>query len=134
MKEESLCLYAGYTPGNGEPRVLPINQSTTFTYASTADVSKLFDLEAEGFFYTRLGNPTVDAVEKKIGEMSAVQRDNLSDIKRELKESLDKLGKDTRAELERVRADNTEQLDQVCVFSIQFDHNLKYIGLYKNQL
>ena len=69
MKEESLCLYAGYTPGNGEPRVLPINQSTTFTYASTADVSKLFDLEAEGFFYTRLGNPTVDAVEKKIAAL-----------------------------------------------------------------
>ena len=69
MKEESLCLYAGYTPGNGEPRVLPITQSTTFTYASTAEVSKLFDLEAEGFFYTRLGNPTVDAVEKKIAAL-----------------------------------------------------------------
>ena len=69
MKEESLCLYAGYTPGNGEPRVLPIAQSTTFTYASTAEVSKLFDLEAEGFFYTRLGNPTVDAVEKKIAAL-----------------------------------------------------------------
>ena len=69
MKEASLCLYAGYTPGNGEPRVLPISQSTTFTYASTAEVSKLFDLEAEGFFYTRLGNPTVDAVEKKIAAL-----------------------------------------------------------------
>ena len=70
MKEASLCLYAGYTPGNGEPRVLPIVQSTTFTYASTAEVSKLFDLEAEGFFYTRLGNPTVDRVSPKTAFVS----------------------------------------------------------------
>ena len=69
MKQESQCLYAGYTPANGEARVLPITQSTTFTYASTAEVSRLFDLEVEGFFYTRLGNPTVDAVEKKIAEL-----------------------------------------------------------------
>ena len=66
MKTESLCLHAGYTPKNGEPRVVPIVQSTTFTYDSTAEVAKLFDLETSGFFYTRLGNPTVDAVEQKI--------------------------------------------------------------------
>ena len=58
MKTESLCLHAGYTPKNGEPRVVPIVQSTTFTYDSTAEVAKLFDLETSGFFYTRLGNPT----------------------------------------------------------------------------
>lgn len=69
MKTESLCLHAGYTPKNGEPRVLPIVQSTTFTYDSTADVAKLFDLETSGFFYTRLGNPTVDAVEQKIAAL-----------------------------------------------------------------
>ncbi|MBO4300754.1 MAG: O-acetylhomoserine aminocarboxypropyltransferase/cysteine synthase [Desulfovibrio sp.] len=69
MKTESLCVHAGYTPGNGEPRVLPIVQSTTFKYATTAEVAKLFDLAEEGFFYTRLGNPTVDAVEKKIAAL-----------------------------------------------------------------
>ena len=69
MKTESLCLHAGYTPKNGEPRVVPIVQSTTFTYDSTADVAKLFDLETSGFFYTRLGNPTVDAVEQKIAAL-----------------------------------------------------------------
>ena len=69
MKTESLCLHAGYTPKNGEPRVLPIVQSSTFTYDSTAEVAKLFDLETSGFFYTRLGNPTVDAVEQKIAAL-----------------------------------------------------------------
>ena len=65
MKLESLCLHAGYSPENGQPRVLPIAQSTTFKYDSTAEVAKLFDLAEAGFFYTRLGNPTVDAVEQK---------------------------------------------------------------------
>ena len=69
MKTESLCLHAGYEPGNGEPRVLPIVQSTTFRYATTAEVAKLFDLAEAGFFYTRLGNPTVDAVEQKIAAL-----------------------------------------------------------------
>ncbi|MBE6441615.1 MAG: O-acetylhomoserine aminocarboxypropyltransferase/cysteine synthase [Desulfovibrio desulfuricans] len=69
MKTESLCLHAGYEPGNGEPRVVPIAQSTTFKYATTAEVAKLFDLAEAGFFYTRLGNPTVDAVEKKIAAL-----------------------------------------------------------------
>ena len=69
MKLESLCLHAGYSPENGQPRVLPIAQSTTFKYASTAEVAKLFDLAEAGFFYTRLGNPTVDAVEQKIAAL-----------------------------------------------------------------
>ena len=69
MKTESLCLHAGYEPGNGEPRVLPIVQSTTFKYATTAEVAKLFDLAEAGFFYSRLGNPTVDAVEQKIAAL-----------------------------------------------------------------
>ena len=69
MESESLCLHAGYTPGNGEPRVLPITQSTTFTYESTEAVARLFDLQDEGFFYSRLGNPTIDAVERKIAAL-----------------------------------------------------------------
>ena len=69
MEIETQCLYAGYTPKNGEPQALPICQSTTFKYDSTEQVSKLFDLEEAGFFYTRLGNPTVDAVEQKIAAL-----------------------------------------------------------------
>ncbi|MBU3826590.1 MAG: O-acetylhomoserine aminocarboxypropyltransferase/cysteine synthase [Candidatus Anaerobiospirillum merdipullorum] len=69
MELESLCLHAGYTPKNGEPRVLPIVQSTTFTYSSTKQVAQLFDLELPGFFYSRLSNPTVDAVEQKIAAL-----------------------------------------------------------------
>ncbi len=63
------CIQGGYEPKNGEPRVLPIYQSTTFKYDSSEHVGKLFDLEAEGFFYTRLANPTVDAVERKIAAL-----------------------------------------------------------------
>ncbi len=62
-------MQAGYQPKNGEPRVLPIAQSTTYKYDSSETVGKLFDLEEEGFFYTRLANPTVDAVEKKIAAL-----------------------------------------------------------------
>lgn len=69
MKPETQCLHAGYAPKNGEPRVVPIVQSTTFTYGSTAEVARLFDLEEQGFFYSRIGNPTVDAVEKKIAAL-----------------------------------------------------------------
>ncbi len=69
MKTETQCLHAGYTPKNGEPRVLPVVQITTFTYDSTAEVARLFDLEETGFFYSRIGNPTVDAVEKKIAAL-----------------------------------------------------------------
>ena len=69
MKIDTLCVQAGYQPKNGEPRVLPIAQSTTFAYDSAAAMGALFDLEAEGFFYTRLANPTLDAVEKKIAAL-----------------------------------------------------------------
>ena len=63
---ETLCIQAGYTPGNGEPRQIPIIQSTTYKYATSEDMGKLFDLEAEGYFYSRLANPTCDAVAAKI--------------------------------------------------------------------
>lgn len=69
MNFETKCLHAGYTPKNGEPRVLPITQSTTFTYESTEHVAKLFDLQESGYFYSRIGNPTVDAVEQKIAAL-----------------------------------------------------------------
>ena len=65
MKISTKCLHSGYEPGNGEARALPIYQSTTFTYESTDYVGALFDLSASGHFYTRLSNPTVDAVEKR---------------------------------------------------------------------
>ena len=63
------CVQGGYTPGNGEPRQIPIVQSTTFKYATSEDMGKLFDLEASGYFYTRLQNPTNDHVAAKIAEM-----------------------------------------------------------------
>ena len=66
LHTETLCIQAGYTPGNGEPRQIPIYQSTTFKYATSEDMGKLFDLEAEGYFYSRLANPTCDAVAAKI--------------------------------------------------------------------
>ncbi len=69
MKIETKCIQSGYTPKNGEPRVLPIVQSTTYKYDTSDEMGKLFDLEAEGFFYTRLANPTLDAVEKKIADL-----------------------------------------------------------------
>ncbi len=69
MKLETLCVQEGYTPKNGEPRVLPICQSTTFKYDSSDYMGKLFDLEESGFFYTRLANPTAAAVEKKIAAL-----------------------------------------------------------------
>ncbi len=63
------CVQSGYTPGNGEPRQIPIIQSTTFKYATSEDMGKLFDLEASGYFYTRLQNPTNDHVAGKICDM-----------------------------------------------------------------
>ena len=60
------CVQGGYTPGNGEPRQIPIIQSTTFKYSTSEDMGKLFDLEASGYFYTRLQNPTNDIVAAKI--------------------------------------------------------------------
>lgn len=66
---ETKCIQSGWKPGNGEPRVLPIYQSTTYKYETSDEMGKLFDLEAEGYFYTRLQNPTNDAVAQKICEL-----------------------------------------------------------------
>ena len=66
---ETLAVQAGYTPKNGEPRILPIAQSTTYKYDDAQSVADLFDLKAPGFFYTRLANPTVDALEKKLAAL-----------------------------------------------------------------
>lgn len=68
MKIETQCLHAGYTPKNGEPRVVPIVQSTTYCFDSTEHIAALFDLPTE-FMYSRFANPTVDAVEKKIAAL-----------------------------------------------------------------
>ena len=66
---DTVCVQGGYTPGNGEPRQIPIIQSTTFKYATSEDMGKLFDLEASGYFYSRLQNPTCDTVAAKICEL-----------------------------------------------------------------
>lgn len=66
---DTICVQGGWKPGNGEARVLPICQSTTFKYSSTEEMADLFDLKSEGYFYTRLANPTVDAVASKINEL-----------------------------------------------------------------
>ncbi len=68
-KINTKCVQSGYTPGNGEPRQIPIIQSTTFKYATSEDMGKLFDLESSGYFYTRLQNPTNDYVAAKICDM-----------------------------------------------------------------
>ena len=66
LRLETKCVQGGYTPGNGEPRQIPIIQSTTFKYNTSEDMGKLFDLEASGYFYSRLQNPTCDTVAAKI--------------------------------------------------------------------
>ncbi len=68
-KISTKCVQAGYTPGNGEPRQIPIIQSTTFKYDTSEDMGKLFDLEASGYFYSRLQNPTTDYVAAKIAQL-----------------------------------------------------------------
>ncbi|WP_026492659.1 O-acetylhomoserine aminocarboxypropyltransferase/cysteine synthase family protein [Butyrivibrio sp. XPD2002] len=68
-KINTKCVQGGYRPGNGEPRQIPIVQSTTFKYDTSSDMGKLFDLEASGYFYTRLQNPTNDYVAAKIAEL-----------------------------------------------------------------
>lgn len=68
-KIETKCIQSGWHPENGEARVLPIYQSTTFKYENTDEMGKLFDLEADGYFYTRLQNPTNDAVAEKIADL-----------------------------------------------------------------
>ena len=69
MERETKCIQAGYEPKNGESRMIPIIQSTTFKYDTSEDMGKLFDLEAEGYFYTRLQNPTNDMVAAKIAAL-----------------------------------------------------------------
>ena len=66
---ETVCVQGGYHPGSGQPRQIPIVQSTTFKYESSAEMGKLFDLEAEGYFYSRLQNPTCDTVAAKIAQL-----------------------------------------------------------------
>ena len=68
-EKETICIQSGWKPGNGEPRVLPIYQSTTFKYESSEQMGRLFDLEESGYFYTRLQNPTNDYVAQKICEL-----------------------------------------------------------------
>ena len=69
MERDTKCIQAGYEPKNGDPRMIPIIQSTTFKYDTSEDMGKLFDLEAEGYFYTRLQNPTNDMVAAKIAAL-----------------------------------------------------------------
>ena len=69
MEKDTICIQGGYKPGNSEPRVLPIYQSTTYKYDSAEELAKLFDLEAPGHMYTRISNPTVEYVENKIAEL-----------------------------------------------------------------
>ena len=69
LHPSTLCVHAGYEPGNGEPRQMPIIQSTTFKYASSDEMGKLFDLEASGYFYTRLQNPTNDHVAARLAAL-----------------------------------------------------------------
>ena len=69
FNKETLCVQAGWTPKNGEPRVLPIYQSTTFKYDDSEQMARLFDLKDSGYFYTRLQNPTNDAVASKIAAL-----------------------------------------------------------------
>lgn len=69
LSKDTICIQSGYKPGNGEPRNMPIVQSTTFKYEDSDAMGRLFDLEADGYFYTRLANPTNDNVAKKICEL-----------------------------------------------------------------
>ena len=69
LHPETLCIQAGYSPKSGEPRQIPIVQSTTFKYGTSEEMGKLFDLKADGYFYSRCGNPTCDAVAKKIAAL-----------------------------------------------------------------
>ena len=69
MRRDTQCLHAGYTPGNGDPRVMPIVQSTTYVYDSTDAVAEVFDDPTQGIIYSRFANPTVDAVEQKVAAL-----------------------------------------------------------------
>jgi cystathionine beta-lyase/cystathionine gamma-synthase len=69
QKQGTICVQGGWKPKKGEPRVLPIYQSTTFKYETSEQMGKLFDLEESGYFYTRLQNPTNDVVASKIADL-----------------------------------------------------------------
>ena len=69
FRPDTICVQAGWKPKKGEPRVLPIYQSTTFKYDTTEEMGRLFALEEDGYFYSRLQNPTNDAVAEKICEL-----------------------------------------------------------------
>ena len=69
MRIETKCLHAGYRPENSQPLTLPVYQSTTFKYDSSETVGDLFDLKTEGHLYSRISNPTVELVEKKVADM-----------------------------------------------------------------
>ena len=69
MEFETKCIQSGYKPQNGQPRTLPIYQSTTYKYDDAAALGKLFDLEVDGHMYTRISNPTVAAVEEKLADL-----------------------------------------------------------------
>ena len=71
---ETICVQGGYAPGSGEPRQIPIVQSTTFKYATSEEMGRLFDLEASGYFYSRLQNPTCDYVAAKIAALEGARR------------------------------------------------------------
>ena len=73
LRTASICVQGGYEPKNGEPIEVPIYQSTTFKYDNSEEMAMLFDLKKEGYFYTRLQNPTNDVVAKKIAELEDSQ-------------------------------------------------------------
>ena len=70
-KLDTLCVQGGYRPGSGGERIPPISQSTTYYYANTQEMADLFDLKGDGYFYTRLANPTVAAFEGKVAATAA---------------------------------------------------------------
>ena len=72
MNRDTVCVQGGYRPGNGEPRQIPIIQSTTFKYESAETMGDLFDLKISGDFYTRLSNTTTNAVENKIAALEGL--------------------------------------------------------------
>ena len=100
FKPETLCVQAGWQPKKGEPRVLPIYQSTTFKYETSEQMAKLFDLEESGYFYTRLQNPTNEAVAAKIAALEggvapdlirfSVGIENADDIIADIEQALNK--------------------------------------------
>ena len=90
MKQETKCIQSGYVPKNGESRMIPIVQSTTFKYDTSEEMGKLFDLEKEGYFYTRLQNPTNDFVAKKIADLEGA---DYSSVKESINAARKKLRK-----------------------------------------